>query len=547
MIKFIKGNLKSMVVSLVLSFVLCFMLFVYEPIAMFSSNSNDFWFDFSSLVLSNLLLFLVCFFGISIVSLLVYFISIKIKKQIIYNIYILIYFICFVYIYIQGNYLVGSLPTLDGAPIDWSKYGNQNIISILAGIFIIIVGVIIYKKFNKNYKKIIAYGCIFIFLMQFVSLGSILLTNKEMYIKKGNYVTTNDNINKLSNNKNFLMLLVDMADSKPFNAVLKDNNMENLFKDFTYFPDTLSAYPFTRESIPFILTGEWYEAQEPFNNFYSNSMTNSSFIKKLKDYDYDVNIYENELIWNNESSLEVSNIKIINQNINKVTLYKQELKYILFRYLPFPLKKYSKINTMDFYKCRESKNSKDNIEYSSDNKKVYDTLGDAKITNKNYFQFVHIDGGHYPWDTNKDFEHIENGTYEDKLESALNVIEKYLNRIKNSGQYDNSVIIILADHGNNGYNPVGRQNPILYIKGINEHHDTINISDKKVSYADLNDTIYTDLLNNKQSNELLNDITNNRVRRFIYYKDYDKMREQTLDGYAWETNKLKDTGKVYER
>ena len=143
MIKFIKGNLKSMVVSLVLSFVLCFMLFVYEPIAMFSSNSNDFWFDFSSLVLSNLLLFLVCFFGISIVSLLVYFISIKIKKQIIYNIYILIYFICFVYIYIQGNYLVGSLPTLDGAPIDWSKYGNQNIISILAGIFIIIVGVLI--------------------------------------------------------------------------------------------------------------------------------------------------------------------------------------------------------------------------------------------------------------------------------------------------------------------------------------------------------------------------------------------------------------------
>ena len=68
-----------------------------------------------------------------------------------------------------------------------------------------------------------------------------------------------------------------------------------------------------------------------------------------------------------------------------------------------------------------------------------------------------------------------------------------------------------------------------------------------MSYADLNDTIYTDLLNNKQSNELLNDITNNRVRRFIYYKDYDKMREQTLDGYAWETNKLKDTGKVYER
>lgn len=547
MMKFIKNNLKSMLISLILSFVLCFMLFIYEPIVMYSSNSNDFWFDFLNLLLSNLFLFIVCFFCTSIVSLIVYFISIKIKKEIIYNIFILIYFICFVYAYIQGNYLVGSLPTLDGAPIDWSKYGNQNIISILTGLFIIIIGIIIYKKFNKNYKTIITCGCIFIFLMQFVSFGSILLTNEEMYMKKGNYVATNDNINQLSKNKNFLMLLVDMADSKTFDAVLKNNNKEYLFKDFTYFPDTLSVYPFTRESIPFILTGKWYEAQEPFNTFYSNSMTNSDFIKKLKDYDYEVNIYENEMIWNNESSLDVNNIKVLNQNINKVILYKQELKYILFRYLPFPLKKYSKINTMDFYACRGSNNLQENIEYSSDNKRVYDILSDVKLINKNYFQFIHIDGGHYPWDTNKNFEHIENGTYEDKLESAIKVVEKYLNRIKESGQYDNSVIIILADHGNNGYDPVGRQNPILYIKGINEHYDKVNVSNKKVSFVDFNDSIYIDLLNNKQSNELLSDISDNRVRRFIYYKDYDKMREQTLDGHAWETDKLKDTGKVYER
>lgn len=133
------------------------------------------------------------------------------------------------------------------------------------------------------------------------------------------------------------------------------------------------------------------------------------------------------------------------------------------------------------------------------------------------------------------------------MKTAVSVIEKYLDRIKNSGQYDNSVIIVLADHGNNGYDPVGRQNPILYIKGINEQHDTINVSNKRVSFADLNDTIYNDLLDGKQGSELLNDVSNDRIRRFIYYKDYDKMREQNLDGYAWETSKLKDTGKVYER
>ena len=43
------------------------------------------------------------------------------------------------------------------------------------------------------------------------------------------------------------------------------------------------------------------------------------------------------------------------------------------------------------------------------------------------------------------------------------------------------------------------------------------------------------------------DIDDTRIRRYLYYKDYDKMIEQTLDGHAWETDKLKSTGVRYER
>ena len=37
----------------------------------------------------------------------------------------------------------------------------------------------------------------------------------------------------------------------------------------------------------------------------------------------------------------------------------------------------------------------------------------------------------------------------------------------------------------------------------------------------------------------------NRIRRFIWYKEYDELYEQFLDGHAWETNKLKNSGKKY--
>ena len=455
-------------------------------------------------------------------------------------------FVCFTATYIQGNYLASSLPTLDGTPINWNNYTKQGIASIVLWLVLIVTNILLYMKLKVKYKKVISYISVAIFAMLFVSFISTLLTNSQIYSEKGKYTPTTNNINVLSTNNNFLILLVDMEDSKTFDKVLRENKKEALFKDFTYFPDTLSAYPFTRESIPYIFSGSWYEAQTSFADYYNEAMNNSPFIEQLKSKNYDINIYESELNWTDSKSLEINNIKSLNFEMDHKQFFKEETKYILFKYLPFPLKKYSKIESLDYSACRKESKNITNI-FTSDNKDVFNTLDKISLQSKNYFQFLHIDGGHYPWDMNKDLEKIENGTYEEKIESSITVIEKYLNRIKESGQYDNSIIIILADHGNNGYDPIGRQNPILYIKGFDELHSEMIISDKKVSYEDLNNSIYSDLLKNKKSTDLLQAINSNRIRRFIWYKDYDKMEEQTLDGHAWETEKLIPTGAKYER
>lgn len=541
-----KLSFKEFSASLIMFFTLAFMLFIYEPIVAYSSNVNDYWFNFKTLVLSNLLIFIGVLLSFSLLSFIIYFVSKKLNKDIIYKIYLTIVFIVFIATYIQGNYLAGSLPTLDGSPIIWSDYTKQSLISIGMWLVLIVINIILYKKLSKEYISIVKYISLAVFAMLSVSLVSILLTNKEIYVEKGSYTPTTDNINQISKNKNFLMLVVDMADSKTFNNVLKNMGKEELLKDFTYYPDTLSAYPFTRESIPFMLSGEWFVEQDTFTNYYNDVMDNSKFLKTLRDKNYDINIYESELGWTNEKALDVNNIKAVNFEIDKSNLFNQEFKYLSFKYLPFNLKKYSNIESLDYTLCRKSDLDTNNI-YKMENDIVYDELNSLKTQKNNYFQFLHIDGGHYPWDMNKDFEKIENGTYEEKIESSIVVIEKYLDRIKESGQYDNSVIIILADHGNNGYDPVGRQNPILYIKGINEKNIKMKISDKKVSYDDLNQSIYYDLLDGKKSDDLLINIDKNRKRRFIWYKDYDKLYEQVLDGHAWETDKLKNTGKKYER
>lgn len=541
-----KKYLKELIPIIILAVVFSFMLFIYEPITTYASNTEDFWFNLNTMLKTNLIYLIISVFSICLCSSIIYIISKWSKKDIIYTYYIMIVITVFVIAYIQGNFLSGNLPTLDGSPIDWGMYTKQNIISIILIILTFLVNIFMVIKFKEKYKKITIYISLVIFAMLSTSLVSTMLTNNQIYEKKGVYTATNIDINKLSTDTNFLMLLVDMEDSKTFDKVLKDSNKEEIFKDFTYFPDTLSAYPFTRESIPYILSGMWFEEETTFTEYFNNALSDSKFIENLKDKNYDVNIYEKQLLWTDEKALEIKNIKAVNSELDKVMFLKQESKYILFKYLPYCLKKYSKIETLNYDICRNEEKSNYDV-FNDDNKVIYDKLTDVSLQKNNYFQFIHADGGHYPWNMNKDFEIIENGTYEEKIESSITLIEKYIKRIKESGQYDNSIIIILADHGNNGYDPIGRQNPILYIKGLNETHDEMEVSSKKVSYVDLNDSIYNDLLNGKKSTELLENIEDNRVRRFIWYKDYDDLFEQTLDGHAWETDKLTNTGKRYKR
>ena len=541
-----KKYLKEIIPAIMLAFVASFMLFIYEPITVYASNTENFWFSFDELLKNNIAFDLIVICLIIIFSTIIYLISKFSKKEIIYNIYILIANVAFIILYIQGNYLAGKLPTLDGSPIQWNEYTTQEIISYIVIVLVLVVNIFLYKKFKEKYKKIITYITIGIFIMLCASLSSTLLTNNQMYNSKRIYSATNKNINKLSEDKNFLIFLMDTEDSRTFDKVLKENGKEGLLKDFTYFPDTLSAYPYTRESIPFILSGDWYEAETDFLSYSNKAYSESKFIEYLNENKYDVNIYERELFWKDSKVSKIKNTEVVNSKINQIPFLKQEAKYILFKYLPFPLKKYSKINTLDYEGCRKE-NEATKILFNDDNKKVYDVIGDIELQKNKYFQFVHTDGGHYPWNMNGNFEMIENGSYKEKIESSITLMEKYLNRIKESGQYDNSVIIVLSDHGFNGNDQKGRQNPILYIKGFYEIHDAMQVSDKKVSYIDLNESIYYDLLNGKKSTELLENIEENKIRRYIWYKDYDDMYEQTLDGHAWETEKLKDTGNNYKR
>ena len=106
----------------------------------------------------------------------------------------------------------------------------------------------------------------------------------------------------------------------------------------------------------------------------------------------------------------------------------------------------------------------------------------------------------------------------------------------------------MADHGfTEQKDPLlGRSNPILLIKGINENH-SFYVSEQPVSYDDLQE-VYRLLINGANTDSLFTFTGNDvRKRRFLSY-DYNHpevIKEYIQHGYASNLETMQETGNVY--
>lgn len=542
--------MKKMLPAFLIALVSGFMFFIYEPIAMFSTNIDDFWFDIHMMIKPNLLFYGIYFLSVFLIFFIVYAVNKHFSEKLhIYKGFVLLSFVALIVLYIQGNFLIGNLPQIDGTEIDWGSHAKDVIISLV--MIITVSGIAIFTMYRFKYDKVVKVHCFIMFTIFFMLSTSLvgLLTKENVLEKKAIIVTTTaDNINNASSDTNFYILLVDAVDSTCFNKELEKSKYKDMLDDFTYYPDTMSVYRFTRDTIPFLFSdGTLNKNETNFDFYYNNAFNNSKLLNELESREYSINIYEPSFRWNDQKVSVIKNVKKIDRSMNDIQFIKEITKYDLFKYLPYPLKKYSCIERMDFDNCKIMEDSES---FKWDDKEYYNSLNDNEIKkiDDKYFGFIHIEGAHTPFNYDENLNEIgENGTYEDKIGASITIINKYIERLKSAGVYDNSAIIIMADHGYGYSDGEGRQNPILYIKGVDEHHDMIE-SDKPVSFTDFND-IYMDLLNGKKSDELLENVDYNRKRIFLWYEyaDEDHMVEYEQTGHAWDESTLVPTGKEYNR
>lgn len=543
-----KDILKQLAPCWIISFALCYMLFIYEPLMMYATNREDFWFDFGIMIAPTLKIFAMLFAASAAVLTGLFFLSKKLSKNVLpYRITVSVLFAAFLALYIQGVVLVKNLPALDGSEIDWGGYAKDDIITLV--IWLVLGAGLIFAFIKLDTRSMLVYMAgvsIAVFVMLNVSLVPTAFKN-DMVKNKNNFISTAAGFNEASKDRNFFVFLVDSQSASEFTAAISGEEFKGAFDDFTYYPDTTSAYAYTRDSVPYILTGKLNKNEDPFEDYCFRAYNSSELLGAAESRGYSSYLYSNDIAWYGEKSFNIKN----NPGLNSAKLdfgeyFTNEMRYVWFKYLPYAFKKYSGIEKLDFGGTVEKYRWGNDTLYNIFNTEPLEKTSGAQL------RYIHAEGAHVPLDMDENMNRIKGGTYEQKTVATAKLIKAFLERLKREGVYDNSAIIILADHG---YQPaqnkpdnyiLSRFNPILLIKGVGEKHE-FNISDKPVSYLDLPEA-YAQLLDGKQSAELFADIEYPRTRTVIWYEIYkeEHMVEYQTDGKATEWDKFKETGNVFD-
>lgn len=539
-----------------LSLAFCFMIFIFAPLEFYISNADEFWYD-AYMLFPFIIKDFFLFFSISIICFIIAFLL----GKIIYKSTLYCYFTCMIACYIQGNYMVEGLPPFDGTEINWSLYQSETIKSTIMWILVAVVLLVVFIlfKFDK-FKKIVSYSSIFLLLM----LGStitILSINGDLFAKKQFAQFTKKYQFEMSTDTNFIILMLDSIDEECFWEVWeKHPEYEEAMSDFTFYNNTMSGYGYTDHSLPLIISGKWFENDEPFMDYRINSFKNSPFFNYLEEQEYTLSIYNDEY----KFELGVLDDKFNNMTYTQSSLWdeplfnKRIIKMVGIKYAPYLLKPYCWFNAEALN--HQKMGSKDEELYVWTNKAFYEDIKNEEVTfvENKIFKLIHLYGAHVPFYYDQHVNEIDNANYFTCIESSMTVTMAYLDKLKEAGVYDNSIIIVLSDHGYNiegdavdtpqrDENENGRQHPILFIKGLNETHD-FQISGAPISHEDLIGAYYKLLDGNMSDNCFEYKEGDYRERRYLLYKylNDDHIVEYVQTGYAGDEETLIPTGRVFD-
>lgn len=468
---------------------LIFTFAIYMPSSLFISNIDDFALDYIKIVP------LIALVSVAVLVI-VYIIGLIIPLKRLFYSYVLLVFSLALGFYIQGNFLNPAFNSLNGKEIAWSEYKINGIISIIAWILVFVVPQVVYAIKENIMSLIVKWGSLFVTAMQLVSLVVLLLTTHK--VVSNDFAVTKNGEFELSSKNNTIMFVVDTLDASWFEDMLLPNEeYKKSLKDFTYFDDAVAGGAPTVLGIPTLLTGKIdMDASRDTSEYYKDAYESSSLFADMQKSNCNVKLFTEFYYLDYCDKNSVDNLKMEQKYVisSRRGFMECLYKFVSFYAMPQFLKQNFWLYSGEFNQYITLEDNTSNL-YKLDDAQFYQDFKEKGITtqkDKDTFVMYHLNGAHSPYVMDENAQAVPSDSIgvDSQIRGIFKIIKEYMDELKAKGIYDSSTIIITADHGGIDL----YSNPAILVKERNANHDEMVVSDSKITFTNVNNTIASSTL-----------------------------------------------------
>lgn len=456
-----------------------------------------------------------------------------------------------IYLYFQFYFFVWDYGIFDGSAILWSDKNNVLLIEVPA-----IILLILFAVYSSKRRKLFSYGLILLAVLFFGETFitalkctqhdhdiSLLKTNSPKNSAKLDYFHAGEKrlalANMLSKEKNVIIILIDTLQSDIFEKIIKKHQaLKNEFKGFVFYRNSAGVFPYTTLTIPALLTGSPYKPGENVDEY------RARVSKQRIDY-----VLQEKGLTVSAIPLH-SRVKYLNPHFQRKIEIVSLFDIVIFRHMPHILKPL--VFNKHKFLLKPLFLTKSHVLEPEIDLTVFESLIKNSVVGDNgaHFKFLHFWGMHPPAMVDCNCEPREathqREAVEEQGECMIKQVGRYLQRIKELGVYDQSLIILVADTGSKysispqveggGNNEIpefvrSSAHPVIAIKDFDKQGE-FHISDVPVSLLDIAPTVLSSLGYYKTDTEGFDifsiNLNQNRSRRFFYYKGAEEARLKVI-------------------
>ena len=555
-----KKNRKRALAWGALSLALCFMICVFSPLETYLTNITEFWYSLGTIGALTAVTFAGCFV-LSWIPFLIFR-----KTKCFGYLYTFLFFV-FIGLYIQGNVVPRPYGIFDGRGIDWGdpSYAGLGIASLAIIAGVIICTVLSIRFLRGRIYKVAPFLCLVVCLAQASTLVYLGIRDESQgaLVKESDVTAITDNrVFSLSKEKNIIVLLLDTFDGGIMTDLLNEEGYgEALRQDlsgFTFYPDTVGCYTNTKGAVPYILEGVWYENEEPYGDYVQRAYhENPGTYDALNEAGYSTGVYScSPLYVNHDEGAYINVMKSRYVVRDWVDFFKNVYKLAAFNFAPHQLKRHFTLSSANFGAMRAIEGQY-GVYYDlvEDFWQMWKDKGGFTFTeDAPAFRFYYTEGVHQSYTFDENMNHKEGATLTDEAKGCMTILREMLARIREAGQYDNTAVIVLADHSD-GWRTTRGANPLLMVKGFGAAGD-FTVSDDAVSFEDLQATYQSLIKGTVLPGSIWSDDIKTRTsRRYMWYQPglledtimyLPTLRECIVTGPAYDPDSLRITGNIYD-